>query len=204
MAPLEKLPLGHAGCDEVGRGPLVGDVVAACVLFHDTAPEGIRDSKKLSQTKRLQLGPLIAQSAWVGFGHATAQEIDEIGIHKASLRAMTRAILDCPHPPVFVVVDGKFTPQVSIPCRAEIKGDDRFVEVAAAAIMAKLRRDAMMTELEASYPGYGFDQHQGYPTLQHREALERLGPTPEHRMSYKTLRDLPAVKNGKKNTLSHP
>ena len=197
---LEQLPFGHAGCDEVGRGPLIGDVVAAAVMFHGRPPEGIRDSKKLSAKKRTQLAGDILAVAHVAFGHATPEEIDQIGIHKASLTAMKRAVESLSPPPIFVAVDGKFLPELAMKSSAIIGGDDKILEIAASSIVAKVRRDGMMGDLHQRHPEYGFDRHHGYPTKAHLEALRSHGVLPQHRRSYRPVRDLLAVKNDKNST----
>lgn len=197
---LEQLPLGHAGCDEVGRGPLVGDVVAAAVVFHGVPPEGIRDSKKLQAKKRTQLAEKILEVAHVGYGHCAPAEIDQIGIHLASLRAMERAVAALAPTPSHVVVDGKFLPTLTMECSAVIGGDDKILEIAAASIMAKVRRDGMMDDLDHLHPEYGFARHHGYPTKAHLEALAIHGTLPQHRRSFRPVRDLLAVKNDKNNT----
>ncbi len=177
------------GIDEAGRGPLVGPVVAACVVLdpHDV-PDGLDDSKKLRAAARARLAAEIRQRARVGIGQASATEIDALNIHHATLLAMRRAFEALPgETPVFALVDGRFTP--ALPCAAEavVKGDATVRSIAAASIVAKVARDALLEELEAMYPGYGFAQHKGYPTKAHLEALRRLGPCPEHRRSYKPV-----------------
>jgi len=181
-------PHGFAGCDEAGRGPLIGDVVAAAVLFHGQPPEGIRDSKKCSAKERADLFAAIRACAHVGIGHATAEEIDALNIHHATLLAMKRAIdaLQCDI--LGVIVDGKFTPPCAVTALAEPKADDRYLEVAAASIIAKHRRDDMMRDLDRQFPQYGFAQHKGYPTKAHREAIQTFGALPQHRQSFRGVK----------------
>ena len=186
---------GHApvcGIDEAGRGPLAGPVVAACVILRpERIPQGLADSKKLSSARRARLAGEILAHAHVGVAQASAEEIDRLNIHHATLLAMRRAFeaLARQVEPAFALVDGKFTPDLPCPARAEVKGDGRALSIAAASIVAKVERDRIMAELEEAYPGYGFAAHKGYPTKAHIEALQRLGPCPEHRRSYRPVAD---------------
>ena len=177
------------GIDEAGRGPLVGPVVAACVVLEpDDIPDGLDDSKKLSAAARARLAAEIRQRARVGIGLASAAEIDALNIHHATLLAMRRAFEALPGmAPAFALVDGRFCP--TLPCEAEavVKGDAAVLSIAAASIIAKVERDALLQKLEAAYPGYGFARHKGYPTKAHLDALRHLGPCPEHRRSYKPV-----------------
>ncbi|MGB1139646.1 MAG: ribonuclease HII [Halioglobus sp.] len=177
---------GLAGVDEVGRGPLAGDVVAAAVILDPERPiQGLRDSKKLSSARREELALEIRERAlaW-SVARATVAEIDEINILQASLLAMRRAVESLSPQPDYVLVDGNRLPRWHYPSEPVVKGDDRVPAIAAASILAKVQRDAELVELEASYPGYGFAAHKGYPTKQHLEALVRLGVTPQHRRSF--------------------
>ncbi|OGV33658.1 MAG: ribonuclease HII [Legionellales bacterium RIFCSPHIGHO2_12_FULL_35_11] len=177
-----------AGVDEVGRGPLAGPVITAAVIL-ETPISGVTDSKKLSESKRLSLSEIIKSSAKAyAFGRAEAFEIDEINIHNATLLAMKRAILNLPIKPDKVLIDGKFIPDIDIPCEAIIKGDLTINSISAASILAKVMRDNEMSLMEKMYPGYGFAKHKGYPTKEHRIALDKLGPTAIHRMSYSPLK----------------
>lgn len=173
-----------AGVDEVGRGPLAGPVVTAAVILQAPIP-GLLDSKLLSAKKRVWLAQQIQEKALAyAYGRAEVEEIDALNIHHATLLAMRRAIEALSHRPTEVWVDGKFAPNMSIPCLAIIKGDQTVYQISAASILAKVARDAEMDALDKDYPGYEFAVHKGYPTARHREALQRLGACPIHRRSY--------------------
>ena len=175
-----------AGVDEVGRGCIVGPVMAAAVILNPTKPiSGLTDSKKLSEKKRLQLAEQIKSSAlcWA-VGRAEASEIDAINILQASLLAMQRAIAQLQHSPDLVKVDGNRLPQLNCRGEAIVQGDLLVAEISAASILAKVARDQEMLTLERLYPGYGFAIHKGYPTRQHLLALQALGITPLHRKSF--------------------
>ena len=181
-----------AGVDEVGRGPLAGDVVAAAVILDPVAPvSGLRDSKKLSEAQRQQLAREIRACArcWA-IGRASVAEIDAINILQASLLAMQRAVAGLAAQPEYVLVDGNRLPRWRYASAAVVKGDDRIPAIAAASILAKVQRDAEMVELDRSYPGYGLAQHKGYPTKAHIEALRRLGVTAIHRRSFAPVKEL--------------
>lgn len=181
-----------AGVDEVGRGPLAGDVVAAAVILDPARPiEGLRDSKKLSEARREELaGHIREQSlAWC-VARASVAEIDKINILQASLLAMKRAVEGLAVQPGFVLVDGNRLPQWHYASEPVVKGDDRVPAIAAASILAKVQRDAELVALEQEYPGYGFAAHKGYPTKTHLAALKELGVTPVHRRSFAPVRDL--------------
>ncbi len=177
-----------AGVDEVGRGPLAGAVIAAAVIL-DEPIDGLNDSKKLSTKRRLALSEIIRVKAKsYAFGRVDAQEIDAINIHRASLLAMQRAVEGLLVPPTCILVDGIHCPDVQIPCEAIIGGDATVDAISAASILAKVMRDEEMIVLDKQYPGYGFAQHKGYPTKQHKEALKQLGPSPLHRHSFAPVR----------------
>jgi len=175
-----------AGVDEVGRGPLAGPVVAAAVILDPQAvPEGLDDSKNLTPARRDELFALIAQSALaIGVASATAAEIDAINIRQATLLAMRRAVSALALQPACVLVDGNDPPKLGCPCDCVIGGDAQIASIAAASIVAKVTRDAMMARLCARYPAYGFSLHAGYGTPRHRAALQSHGPCPEHRYSF--------------------
>ncbi|WP_406608973.1 ribonuclease HII [Agarivorans sp. JK6] len=178
-----------AGVDEVGRGPLVGDVVTAAVILDPKQPiAGLNDSKKLSEKKRLVLAEEIKQHAiaWA-IGRATPQEIDKLNILHATMLAMSRAVAALSVTPEFALIDGNREPQLSIPCQAVIKGDGLVAEISAASIIAKVARDQEMVELDARYPDYQFAKHKGYPTALHLEMLEKHGAIAEHRRSFKPV-----------------
>ncbi|NVJ48786.1 MAG: ribonuclease HII [Gammaproteobacteria bacterium] len=175
-----------AGVDEVGRGPLAGPVVAAAVILDPKQPiEGLTDSKKLSPKKREQLAQEIKSKAlaW-SLGRAEAEEIDQINILQASMRAMERAVEGLSIEPAKVLVDGNKLPNFAYPAEAIVKGDLTEPCISAASILAKVVRDAEMQEWHKQFPEYGFDRNKGYPTAQHRNALVQLGLTPIHRKSY--------------------
>jgi ribonuclease HII len=184
-----------AGVDEAGRGPLAGPVVAAAVIL---APgdsiDGLADSKRLSARERERLAELIRARAlaWA-VGSAERVEIDSLNILRATLLAMRRALLALGMRPEHVCIDGTHAPPLAdLGCTVEtvIGGDARVPVISAASILAKTHRDALMRVLDARYPGYGFGRHKGYGTAAHLEALQRLGPTGEHRRSFAPVRAL--------------
>lgn len=175
-----------AGVDEVGRGPLAGDVVAAAVILDADNPiRGLKDSKQLTEARREQLFDEICSRAksWC-IARASVAEIDRINILQASLLAMTRAVEGLDSAPEHVLVDGNHLPRWSFIAEAVIKGDSRHPAISAASILAKVTRDREMVLMDRRYPGYGFAEHKGYPTRVHIAALELLGVTPIHRTSY--------------------
>lgn len=178
-----------AGVDEVGRGPLVGDVVAAAVILDPNNPIlGLTDSKKLSEKKRERLAIEIKEKALAYFvGRANPSEIDQINILHASLLAMHRAVEGLSISPDWVRVDGNRCPDWHYPSEAVVKGDLLHAEISAASIIAKVTRDHEMYVLDKKYPAYGFAKHKGYPTQAHFQALSELGPIDEHRMSFKPV-----------------
>jgi len=181
-----------AGVDEVGRGPLAGPVVAgAVVLGPDWSDPGVDDSKKLSPRRRRELAEVIQETAlaWA-LGICQAQEVDRLNIHRASLEAMRRALEGLAVEPEFVLVDGRFTPATSLPVRAVVKGDASCRCIAAASILAKVHRDALMCRWHGRYPQYNFAANKGYATAEHRRALHRHGPCPIHRRSYAPVAQL--------------
>jgi ribonuclease HII len=173
--------------DEAGRGPLAGPVIAAAVILDPALPiAGLADSKQLSAARREQLAAEIRAHAlaWA-LGRADVAEIDRINILQASLLAMRRAVENLRIAPDQALVDGKHCPPgLLCPCQAIVKGDATVPAISAASILAKVARDAELCALHDRYPAYGFARHKGYPTLAHREALNRLGPCPEHRRSF--------------------
>jgi ribonuclease HII len=181
-----------AGVDEAGRGPLAGSVIAAAVILDPMSPiTGLTDSKKLSAKQRGHLEALIKQNAacWA-LGEASCDEIDDINILQASLLAMKRAILSLEIKPERVLIDGNKTPKMSgYDLRAIIKGDLTEPAISAASILAKEFRDRQMIDLDLIYPQYQFARHKGYPTALHRELLNRHGPCPQHRRSFKPVRE---------------
>lgn len=179
-----------AGVDEVGRGPLVGAVVTAAVILDPSQPiEGLADSKKLSEKKRLALYQAITQKArsW-SIGRAEPEEIDRLNILNATLLAMQRAVAGLDLTPDYVLIDGNRCPHLSMPTMAVVKGDSLVAEISAASILAKVTRDREMVALDQRFPGYGFAQHKGYPTALHLEKLAALGVIPDHRRSFAPVR----------------
>ncbi|MDR2902358.1 MAG: ribonuclease HII [Lactobacillales bacterium] len=184
------------GLDEAGRGPWCGPVVAACVSWPDLAiaadfQKQINDSKKLSAKKRDGLFDWIMQShAIVGVGQASAQEIDEMNILKATFLAMSRSLADVQkkgHSPAYALIDGNRLPEWPIPCQCVIKGDSLSLSIASASIIAKVTRDRIMHALSREYPQYGWDKNAGYGTADHIAAIKEYGITPHHRKSYKPI-----------------
>jgi ribonuclease HII len=174
-----------AGCDEVGRGPLAGDVVAAAVILGEDAPEGLADSKKLSEKKRLRLFSEIENHAIAfGIGRASVSEIDELNILNASLLAMKRAVEALRIKPDHVLVDGNKLPTWEYSAEAVVGGDALIPSISAASILAKVTRDQELIALDQHYPEYGFAQHKGYPTAQHIAAIKAHGVLPIHRRSF--------------------
>ena len=178
------------GVDEVGRGPLVGDVVTAAVILDPNNPiEGLNDSKKLSEKKRLALLPEIKEKAlaWA-VGRCSPEEIDELNILQATMVAMQRAIAGLKVQPDLALIDGNRCPELPMDSQAVVKGDLRVAEISAASIIAKVVRDQEMEELDKQYPQFGFAKHKGYPTKAHFEAIEQHGVISEHRKSFKPVK----------------
>lgn len=175
-----------AGVDEVGRGPLAGDVVAAAVILDPATPiPGLNDSKKLSEKQRQELVMLIKEHALaLSIGRSSVEEIDSLNILQASLLAMQRAVEALPRRPQLVYVDGNHLPDWQFQAKAIVRGDAKIQTIAAASVLAKVTRDCEMEALDSLYPGYGLAKHKGYPTKQHLEALAKLGPSPIHRKSF--------------------
>lgn len=175
-----------AGVDEVGRGSLAGPVVAAAVILDPFAPiDGIDDSKNIAHKKRVIIANEIKNKAlaW-SLGRVEALEIDKINIHQASLLAMKIAIESLKIKPEYVIVDGKYVPNIPYECQAFIKGDSYLPAISAASIIAKVSRDKEMEEYDNIYSGYAFSSNKGYPTKQHIYSLKTLGITKIHRRSY--------------------
>jgi len=180
------------GVDEAGRGPLAGPVFAAAVILDPSKPiAGLRDSKKLSASRRDQLAMLIQRDslAW-SIAQCTAAEIDELNILQATMLAMLRAIEGLSVVPTLALIDGNRCPVTTVRTEAIIKGGDKVVEISAASILAKTARDTLLREMHTRYPQYGFDQHKGYPTALHLARLREYGITPEHRRSFAPVREL--------------
>ena len=177
------------GVDEVGRGPLAGPVTAAAVWLDPAAiPDGLNDSKVLTAARRIALSAALFEVADVSIAHASVDEIDEMNILRASHLAMLRAIAGLRILPDYALIDGNMIPRGLVcPSLAIVKGDMRSLSIAAASIVAKVARDAIMVDLAQQHPGYGWETNAGYPTLAHREALRILGVTPHHRRSFKPV-----------------
>lgn len=185
---------GHsyiAGCDEVGRGPLAGPVVAAAVILNpDIVIDGLDDSKKLTEKKRIALDIEIKKNALAyKIVYIYPKEIDKINIYQASKKAMIMAINGLNPFPSFVLSDAMPLDELGIPFQSIIKGDSKSATIAAASIIAKVERDNYMVEMSKKYPEYGFEKHKGYPTKQHIEALNKYGVLDIHRRSYKPVSD---------------
>jgi ribonuclease HII len=179
------------GIDEAGRGPLAGPVVAAAAIIDiNNCPQGLNDSKKLTHKARERLYEELTQTAEIGIGIASVEEIDEINILQATMLAMTRAFEALPRAAHFALIDGNRLPAISCPARAIVKGDARVLSIAAASIAAKVTRDRMMCEMALAHPGYGFEKHMGYGTALHMNALKQLGVTPHHRRSFAPIRNI--------------
>ena len=173
------------GIDEAGRGPLAGNVVAAAVILPEGfLPEGLNDSKKLSEKKREKLYDIITQNAIWAVGKATPAEIDELNILNATMLAMNRAVSALSTAADFALVDGNCARGFEIPTKTVVGGDAKSPSIAAASIIAKVTRDRECLLLDEKYPEYGFKKHKGYPTAEHRAKVIEMGPCPEHRMSF--------------------
>ncbi|WP_339387477.1 ribonuclease HII [Vibrio caribbeanicus] len=192
LSPFE-YPIGYqsiAGVDEVGRGPLVGDVVTAAVILDPNRPiVGLNDSKKLSEKKRLALFPEIKEKAlaW-SIGRCSPVEIDKLNILQATMVAMQRAIENLNITPDLALIDGNRCPHLPMTAQSVVKGDLRVAEISAASIIAKVVRDSEMAQLDSLYPEYGFAQHKGYPTKAHLNAIEVYGVIEQHRKSFKPVK----------------
>jgi ribonuclease HII len=174
-----------AGCDEAGRGPLAGPVVAAAVILDPKRiPRGLNDSKKLLPEEREKLYAKICATAEVSVAYGSTTRIDRDNILRASLWALARAVRALPVRPKLVFVDGRDKIDVGYDCEAVISGDALVASIAAASIVAKVTRDRLMVQLGAAHPGYGFERHMGYSVPEHFAALSRLGPTVHHRRSF--------------------
>jgi ribonuclease HII len=171
-----------AGCDEAGRGPLAGPVVAAAVVLDPKRiPKGLDDSKRLTHEKREELFAQICATASFAVAYASPARIDRDNILRASLWALARAVAALPEPPRHVFVDGRDKIASDCDCEAVIGGDGLVLSIAAASIIAKVSRDRLMCRLAQDCPGYGFETHKGYGVPEHLAALDRLGPSPHHR-----------------------
>ena len=185
-----------AGVDEVGRGPLAGDVVTAAVILDPNKPiTGLADSKKLTERRRQQLAIEISEKAlfW-HIARASIAEIDQYNILQATMMAMVRAVDGLELRPEYVAVDGNRMPDWNYSGETVVKGDDKVPAISAASIIAKVCRDNEMCMFDQQYPGYGFAAHKGYGTKQHIQAIKQLGPSPIHRHSFEPVRSMLATK----------
>ncbi len=192
LLPYKTAGIIEAGCDEAGRGCLAGAVFAAAVILPPNFEnEILNDSKQLSEHQRYTLRPIIEKEAvaWA-VGIVTPEEIDRINILKASFLAMHRAIEVLSTTPEALLIDGnRFTPYPGIPHSCEIKGDGKYMAIAAASVLAKTYRDDYMMQLHTQYPQYSWNENKGYPTRAHRDAIREFGPTPYHRKTFRLLDD---------------
>ena len=194
-----------AGVDEAGMAPLAGPVVAgACILPHGYRPRGIDDSKQLDRAERERLAEDIRENAisWAT-ARAEVQEIDQLNIYHAGILALTRAVRALRVAPGHVLVDARRLPQLGLPHTPIIHGDALSLTIAAASILAKTTRDALMGELDLAYPGYGFSRHKGYPTAEHFDALRRLGACPMHRRSFAPVRQALGLEPAQAELFAH-
>jgi len=179
------------GIDEVGRGPWAGPVMAAAVILDpDNIPDGLNDSKKLSRKRRESLYPQIIETARVGIGAASVEEIDRHNILQATFIAMRRAVANLPCPPDHALVDGNRLPELDCPASPVVKGDNISLSIAAASIIAKVERDILMQDLSKIYPEYGWESNAGYGTRHHAQALSLVGPSRFHRLSFAPISKL--------------
>ena len=181
-----------AGVDEAGIGPLAGPIVAAAVILGDAAEiVGIDDSKRLTEKRRESLAIEIRERATCfAIGIANIHEIDEFNVYHAGLLAMRRAVEGLAQQPDHVLVDARRIPDLGMAQSAYVRGDSRSLSIAAASILAKTHRDALMVELDRAHPGYGLAKHKGYGTAEHQAALRQLGASPAHRTSYQAVQEL--------------
>lgn len=196
LKPFLKAGCVEAGCDEAGRGCLAGPVVAAAVILpqniceiNPALAEALNDSKQLTEKKRSALRTLIERDAlaWA-VAEVDNEEIDRINILRASITAMHRALDRLPQSPEHILVDGnRFLPYKDIPSTTVVKGDAKYMSIAAASILAKTHRDALMLELHERFPQYAWNSNKGYPSAAHRAAIRQYGPTPYHRMTFSLL-----------------
>lgn len=181
-----------AGIDEAGRGPLAGPVVAAaCILKPHIYLPNLNDSKKLSETQRLELFHMITNHPEIifGIGIASAGEIDQINILQATFLSMKRAVHHLKIQPEVLLIDGNKAPKLPFPMKTIVKGDSLSISIAAASIIAKVTRDEILNKLDATYPEYGFKKHKGYGTKEHLQAIEQFGPCQEHRKTFAPIKN---------------
>ena len=183
-----------AGVDEAGRGPWAGPVVSAAVVLNkENIPEGLNDSKKLSEKKRVSLFSSINKFHSVGVGKSNIEEIDSMNILQATFLSMKRAVDNLNFSPGLVLVDGNLDPGLEIKTKCIIKGDNISLSIAAASIIAKVTRDNLMLEMDKEYPDYRWKKNKGYGTAEHRNALEMFGPCKYHRKSFSPINKMLGV-----------
>lgn len=184
--------LAECGCDEAGRGCLAGAVFAAAVMLpKNFSDEKLNDSKQLTEKQRYELRDMIyGESVCWAVASVQPEEIDRTNILRASMHAMNLAVAKLPVEPELLLIDGnRFYPESLIPYHTIVKGDGKYMSIAAASILAKTWRDDYMKEMHEKYPQYGFDRHKGYPTAAHYAAIKEYGPSPIHRMTFKLYKD---------------
>ncbi|MFQ5562601.1 MAG: ribonuclease HII [Parvularculaceae bacterium] len=187
----ESLHAPVAGIDEAGRGPWAGPVVAAAVILDpDCTPDGVRDSKTLSEKRREEIAVELWETARIGVGVASVEEIDALNILQATFLAMARAEAALPTQPNFCIVDGSQKPKLCAETRMVVKGDAKSLSIAAASIIAKTTRDRMMRELARDFPEYEWERNKGYGAPAHKDALARFGVTPHHRRSFAPIHNM--------------
>ncbi len=192
LLPFHKKDTIEAGCDEAGRGCLAGPVYAAAVILPpDFKNDLLNDSKKLTEKQRYKLRPIIEKEALAWAVEAvTNEEIDKINILNASFTAMNRAVKKLKIKPEHLLIDGnRFRPQTDIPFTCMIKGDGRFLSIAAASVLAKTYRDDFMEQIHNEFPYYDWNKNKGYPTKKHREGIKKYGVTKYHRMTFRLLNE---------------
>ena len=183
-----------AGIDEAGRGPWAGPVVSAAVILNEkNIPDGLNDSKKLSEKKRLSLYSSIYNFHFVGVGISSIEEIDSMNVLQATFLSMKRAVEDLNPQPEYILVDGNLDPGLNFKTKCIIKGDSISISIAAASVIAKVTRDNLMLKLDKEFPNYNWKKNKGYGTAEHRNALELYGPCKYHRKSFSPINKMLGV-----------
>lgn len=183
-----------AGIDEAGRGPWAGPVVSAVVILNEkNIPDGLNDSKKLSEKKRLSLYSSIYNFHSVGVGISSIEEIDSMNVLQATFLSMKRAVEDLNPQPEYILVDGNLDPGLNFKTKCIIKGDSISISIAAASVIAKVTRDNLMLKLDKEFPNYNWKKNKGYGTAEHRNALELHGPCKYHRKSFSPINKMLGV-----------
>ena len=183
-----------AGIDEAGRGPWAGPVVSAAVILNDkNIPDGLNDSKKLSEKKRLSLYSSIYNFHSVGVGISSIEEIDSMNVLQATFLSMKRAVEDLNPQPEYIIIDGNLDPGLNFKTKCIIKGDSISISIAAASVVAKVTRDNLMLKLDKEFPNYNLKKNKGYGTAEHRNALELHGPCKYHRKSFSPINKMLGV-----------